>query len=94
MTDTTNTTDLPAAPRHQAPRHKAVAPAPAVDDRVVITEQQVLFGSAQALARAPHRSTHWAAVRRWFAGSGERRNYPARLNYLEAALLSRELDRL
>lgn len=68
----------------------------------MITEQQVLFGSAPALGRTPARQ--WTAsvtaalttVRGLFDVSREpaRRQYPKRLSYLENALMSREMDRL
>lgn len=90
MTDITDITDLPAVAG-------SPSPTPAAVDSVVISEQQVLFGSAPALARTPGRRLRWAAVARgWITDAREpaRRHYPGRCAYLEDSLLSRECDRL
>ena len=83
------------------------APAPTVeqtaDTSTLITEQQVLFGSAAALAPATTR--RWgnpahgvaAAVHAMFARPEKPRavrHYPSRLGYLENAAMSRAMDRL
>ncbi len=75
----------------------------------LITEQQVLFASAAALAPAPaltptpaehHRAGHGlaTAVRAMFARPEKktraRKHYPQRFGYLENSLMSREMDRL
>lgn len=69
----------------------------------LITEQEVRFSTAVALApsiRRPSRGARVvAAIRRTFALSPEasrptRRHYPRRYTYLEDALMSREMDRL
>jgi hypothetical protein len=74
---------------------------PEVDNATLITEQQVLFGSAAALAPAPHKHHHMhdlaSAVRAMFVGQERRhvrRHYPQRLGYLDSSLMSREMDRL
>jgi hypothetical protein len=60
-------------------------PAGAAPDKVLITEQQVLFGSAPALsARRPH-------IGRRFGAS---RGHPKRYEFLERSLMAREMDRL
>jgi hypothetical protein len=71
----------------------------------LITEQQVLFGTAAAVALPPAKTRRWSdpvravsgALRAMFAASEKppaRRHYPKRYGYLENALLSREMDRL
>jgi hypothetical protein len=81
------------------------APAKAVEqpaDATLITEQQVLFASAAALAPAParHRGVVGAftsAVRAMFtheAKPREHKHYPQRFTYLESSAMSREMDRL
>jgi len=67
----------------------------------LITEQEVLFGTAVTL-RPP--STRWwvrlaVTTRRLFATSAaeqrpEQRHYPRRLEFIEDARMSREMDRL
>src|SRR5262245_29689899 len=85
---------------------KTVASRPAVERKVdtaaLITEQQVLLGSAAALAPAPARHRGFAhdfvsSVRAVFARpekSHTRKHYPQRFNYLENSAMSREMDRL
>jgi hypothetical protein len=83
------------------------APAKAVEqpaDATLITEQQVLFASAAALAPAPAPATHRSVVgefastvRAMFtheAKPRERKHYPQRFTYLESSAMSREMDRL
>jgi hypothetical protein len=82
------------------------APAKAVEqptDTALITEQQVLFASAAALAPAPatHRgvvgefaSTVRAMFTHQAAKPRERKHYPQRFTYLESSAMSREMDRL
>lgn len=75
------------------------------DTAALITEQQVLFASAAALAPSPvkqGRIGHAAheftcAVRAMFTRperSRARKHYPQRFSYLEGSALSREMDRL
>ncbi len=99
------TLDTKAGTNNQTPKTES-APAPSVekstDDAALITEQQVLFGSAAALAPAParHRNiTHELAstVRAMFARpekSHAPKHYPQRYTYLERSAMSREMDRL
>jgi hypothetical protein len=71
----------------------------------LITEQQVLFSTAAAVALPPAKTRRWsyriqavsAALGAMFAASEKppaRRHYPKRHGYLENALMSREMDRL
>jgi hypothetical protein len=74
---------------------------------VLITEQEVVFGTAVAAA-APPTTTHWwteatsvvvAAMHRVFATSAAharpaRRHCPKRYAFLENSCLAREMDRL
>jgi hypothetical protein len=88
------------------PTSETVAPSPAtpVERPVLITEQQVRFGTAAAVALPPAKPRRWAhametvaaAVQGFFAGPTEpvRRHYPKRYGYLENALMAREMDRL
>jgi hypothetical protein len=78
------------------------APAKAVEqptDTALITERQVLFASAAALAPAPaaHRGAvgeYASAVRAMFTHQAKRKHYPQRFNYLESSAMSREMGRL
>ena len=71
----------------------------------LITEQQVLFSTAAAVALPSARTHRWSdtvhavsgALRAMFAASEKqpaRRHYPKRYGYLENGLMSREMDRL
>lgn len=72
------------------------------ESAALITEQQVLFASAAALAPAPakHRSVvgeFTASVRALFTRPEKPRttkHYPQRFTYLENSAMSREMDRL
>jgi hypothetical protein len=76
--------------------------APAVEqstNAALITEQQVLFASAQALAPAPaRRRSVVSAVRAMFVRPEKTphppKHYPQRFAYLENSLMSREMYRL
>ncbi|CAN5576252.1 hypothetical protein BH09ACT8_BH09ACT8_26870 [soil metagenome] len=94
----------PVPPTETAPRtepeQRTVAPAghPAA---VLITEQEVLLGSALAGGSAPAPAPRWPATfRRIFApASGvqrgpKRRSYPSQCAYLEDSRMSREMWRL
>jgi hypothetical protein len=72
------------------------------ETQALITEQQVLFGTA---ALPPAKTRRWSdtvravsgALRAMFAASEKppaRKHYPKRYGYLENALMSREMDRL
>lgn len=75
---------------------------------VLITEQQVLFGTAAAVPVRPAKAGHWwveglrivgARVQAMFATSTvdarpSRRHYPPRNHWLERSCMSREMHRL
>lgn len=103
------TLDTEAGTQNQTLKSES-APAPTVekpaDTAELITEQQVLFGSAAALAPPPapapvrHRNVAQefaSAVRAMFTRP-ERphaiNHYPQRFGYLEQSAMSREMDRL
>ncbi len=77
---------------------RASTPETAADTAALITEQQVLFASAAALAPAPAKHHHFgSAVRAMFARPEKphaRKHYPQRFTYLESSAMSREMDRL
>jgi hypothetical protein len=99
-------TDLTTTPRptSQTAGGSAPAPVPAAPTResALITEQQVMFGTAAAAT--PLRTRRWAtalesaaaAARAVFAAPQEpaRRHYPKRYAYLENAVMAREMHRL
>jgi hypothetical protein len=72
--------------------------------QTLITEQQVLFRTAAAVALPPSKTRGWSntmvtlasAVGSWFAGAATppKPVYPKRHLWLENALMSREMDRL
>jgi hypothetical protein len=75
------------------------------DTQALITEQQVLLSSAAAVALPPAKIRWWSdtiqamgvALRAMFAASEKppaRRHYPKRHDWLENALMAREMDRL
>ena len=75
------------------------------ETQALITEQQVLFSTAAAVALPPAKTRRWSdtvqavtgALHAMFAASEKppaRRHYPKRYGYLENALMSREMDRL
>ena len=77
------------------------------ESQVLITEQQVLFSTAAAVALPPAKTRRWtealravaASVKAAFATSGDearpkRRHYPPRNDYLEDARMAREMYRL
>ena len=94
-----DTSHTPYEPILRAPR---VAPADkAATSEVLITEQEVLFGTAAAL---PGRRRHigrgfGTSMRRLFAVSArpsrpQRGDYPRRYAFLERSLMAREMGRL
>ncbi|WP_123025763.1 hypothetical protein [Mycolicibacterium stellerae] len=101
------TLDTEAGTNNQTPKTVS-APAPSdeksTDTAALITEQQVLFGSAAALtptaAPARHRSVArelGSTVHALFARpekSRAPRHYPQRFGYLEKSAMSRAMDRL
>jgi hypothetical protein len=83
-------------------RERLVSPAP-----VVISEQEVVLGTAAALRPRPKTRRRWfeavnvlrAAMQRSLAPSTQetrpvRREYPKRYTFLENACMAREMDRL
>jgi hypothetical protein len=75
------------------------------ETQALITEQQVLFSTAAAVALLPAKTRRWSdtiqavstALRAMFAASEKptaRRHYPKRHAWLDNALMSREMDRL
>lgn len=69
-----------------APATAAPTAAPAADEPTLITEQQVMLGTAAACARRP--------AQKGKKEKPARRQYPKRHAYLENALMGREMDRL
>jgi hypothetical protein len=98
-TASADTADASHEPILRAP---SVAPADAAASaEVLITEQEVLFGTAAALpARRESIARRFVALmRRMFAVSAHasgppRRDVPKRYEFLERALMGREMDRL
>lgn len=98
-TASADTADASYEPILRAP---SVAPADAAASaEVLITEQEVLFGTAAALpARRESIARRFVALmRRMFAVSAHasgppRRDAPKRYEFLQRALMGREMDRL
>ena len=99
MTATAETLKLAAPDTEPCP---AVAAAP-----VLISVQEVAFGTAAAMPVPPTTRRHWAgapsvvlaSIRKVFLTSAPdarapRGSYPKRYSYLEYATMSREMDRL
>jgi hypothetical protein len=94
-----STADAPYEPIPQPP-----SAAPSVDPsstEVLITEQEVLFGTAAAVLPQREGITRRfaASIGRMFAVSARpsqprRRDYPRRYEFLERSLMGREMDRL
>ena len=99
MTDLKTT----ARPKPQTAPSPTANRAITAPEPTLITEQQVLFGTAAAVTRPPARTRGWTtlfasfatAVRR-AAGPPEpaRHHHSERYAYLETALMAREMDRL
>jgi hypothetical protein len=98
-TASASTPDAPYEPILPTP---SVAPSDeAASTEVLITEQEVLFSTAAAVpARRDSISRRFvASMRRIFAVSADasrpkRGDYPKRYEFLERALMAREMDRL
>jgi hypothetical protein len=65
----------------------------------LITEQQVMFASAAALAPAPAKPHFWSRAAHAVFTRPEKKprppkHYPQRYAYLEHSAMSREMDRL
>ena len=78
---------------------------PTSTDTALITEQQVLFSTAAAVALPPAKTRRWSdavhaaasAVGSWIANAAKPPSkpvYPKRYAWLENASMSREMDRL
>ena len=96
-------TDLMTTLQPTSPTAIEAAPAPAVAEPTLITEQQVMFSTAAAVAPQPVTTRRWTdvigsfvAALRVAAGPPEpvRRHHSERYAYLQNALMSREMDRL
>jgi hypothetical protein len=103
------TLDTKAGTTNPTPETQS-APAPAVEQSTetaaLITEQQVMFASAAALAPAPAKPHFWTRAAHAVAAPMHavftrperqprpQKHYPQRLTYLEHSAMSREMDRL
>ena len=94
------TLDTNAGTADQTPKTQST---PAVEQSTetaaLITEQQVMFSSAAALAPAPAKPHFWTrAAHAVFTRSEKEprppKHYPQRYGYLEHSAMSREMDRL
>lgn len=97
MTDLATTPDAPKTLEVDASITEPTTPS------ILITEQQVLLGSAAALAGPTVRRSYFAMVRAAFGlrtraprsdGLVKPRHYPRHHDFLEDALMSRMMDRL
>jgi hypothetical protein len=87
-------------------REKLVSsPQVSTETQALITEQQVLFSTAAAVALPPAKTRRWtdavsavtSAIGSWLANAAKppaKPVYPKRHVWLENALMSREMDRL
>jgi hypothetical protein len=94
------------SPELDESRETLVAPATSsTGTQALITEQQVLFSTAAAVALPPAKTRRWSdtvdavstALRAMFAAAEKRparQHYPKRHAWLDNALMSREMDRL
>jgi hypothetical protein len=99
-------TDMATNPELDESRKRLVTSQPtSTEAQALITEQQVLFSTAAAVALPPAKTRRWsdtvsavgAALRAMFAASEKppaRQHYPKRHVWLDNALMSREMDRL
>ena len=102
MTDMATT----SGPELEESREKLVTSQPtSTETQALITEQQVLFSSAAAVALPPAKTRRWTdtihaisgALRAMFAATEKppaRRHYPKRHAWMDNALMAREMDRL
>jgi hypothetical protein len=93
------------SPQLDESREKLVSsPQTSTETQTLITEQQVLFSTAAAVALPPAKTRGWlgtahavaSAVGSWFASAAQppKPVYPKRHVWLENALIAREMDRL
>jgi len=86
-------------------RERLVSQPISTETPALITEQQVLFSTAAAVALPPAKTRRWSdaihatasAVGSWLASAAKpptKPVYPKRHVWLETALMSREMDRL
>ena len=86
-------------------RERLVSQPTSTETPALITEQQVLFSTAAAVALPPAKTHRWSdavhtvtgALRGVFAASEKqpaRTHYPKRHEWLDNALMAREMDRL
>lgn len=84
----------------QAPvtgRAQSAATVPSNPAQTLITEQQVLFGTAAASALPPVKTRRFGAVRAWLVSAARPpapQHSPKRQVWLENSLMSREMNRL
>ena len=98
-------TDMATTYRPDLEGSREVTPDVSTETQTLITEQQVLFSTAAAVALPPAKPRRWnhtvhavgTAVRAMFAAPDKpaaRQHYPKRHVWLDNALMSREMDRL
>ena len=84
---------------------ETLAPSPSsTESQTLITEQQVLFSTAAAVALPPAKTRRWSSVHTavsafgtWIAAAAKppvKPIYPKRRQWIENALMSREMNRL
>ena len=94
------TLDAEAGTANQTPKTESTpAVEQSTDAAALITEQQVLFASAAALAPAPAKPHFWSRAAHAVFTRPEKeprppKHYPQRYSYLEHSAMSREMDRL
>lgn len=102
MTDTATTFSPGCEESREASPATSVASS---TDNTLITEQQVLFSTAAAVALPPAKSRRWSdtlqgaasAIGSWLVSAAKpptKSVYPKRHVWLENALMAREMDRL
>jgi len=94
------TLDAKAGTANQTPDTQSTpAVEQSTDAAALITEQQVMFASATALAPAPAKPHFWSRAAHAVFTRPEKeprppKHYPQRYSYLEHSAMSREMDRL
>jgi hypothetical protein len=94
------------SPELEESRERLVPSVPtSTETQTLITEQQVLFSTAAAVALPPAKTRRWSDTVHAVSGAlhalcaasekpSARRHYPKRHAWLDNALMSREMDRL